>query len=158
MYLCLHSYDYFVWLSGVMGLTQLRPVTSTQDLVQGKIKGPDSWDCFLFKRREKSWRLRNFLEERLLREKLTNSRWAWVSEFIDWDEVVKSNVKTNKSQLGRLELSSSRKLKLKWTIPLIQLLTFIFSLSRTILTVEYKTNHGFSNLCYWSTIWNVRIC
>ena len=79
------------------------------------------------------------------------SRWAWISEYINWEEVVKSNVKTNKSQLGRLELSSSRKLKLKWTIPLIQLLTFIFSLSRTILTVEYKTNHGFSNLCYSST-------
>ena len=79
------------------------------------------------------------------------SRWAWVSEFIDWDEVVKSNVKTNKSQLGRLELSSSRILKLKWTIPLIQLLTFIFSLSRTILRVEFKTIHGLSNLFYSST-------
>ena len=72
------------------------------------------------------------------------SRWAWVSEFIDWGEIVKSNVKTNKSQVGRFELSSSRILKLKWTIPLIQLLTFIFSLSRTILSVEYKTIHGFS--------------
>ena len=76
------------------------------------------------------------------------SRWAWVSEFIDWGEIVKSNVKTNKSQVGRFELSSSRILKLKWTIPLIQLLTFIFSLSRIILSVKYKTIHGFSNWYY----------
>ena len=112
---------------------------------------------FFQKGGKESWRLRSFLEERLWREKLTNSRWAWVSEFIDWDEVVKSNVKTNKSQLGRLELSSSRKLKLKWTIPLIQLLTFIFSLSRTILRVEYKTIHGFSNLYHSSTTHNINV-
>ena len=144
LYLCLYLYDYFVWLSGVMGLTQASRHKHTRPRPR-EDQGSGQFGLFSFEKEEKevggweaSWKI-GYGEK--------NWQRIW-SEFIDWDEVVKSNVKTNKSQLRRLELSSSRILKLKWTIPLIQLLTFIFSLSRIILSVKYKTIHGFSNWYY----------